>query len=297
MKNALMKAIYFLAEKGKLIGINRGKLKAMLYPFYRLFCYVIYTIGGGYLYLYHIEMPITQRCNLRCKHCIFMMPYFKHPVDYPAEDLLKYMDKLFDAVDAIQIFRILGGETFLYKDLNAIIKKALSSPKVRTVEVVSNGTIIPTPENIEAMKDSRLIFQISHYGKYSRHAEEIKALCDKEGVKCVVRYPENKTWSYFGDLHFRGRSEKELRRQLRKCASICRNFLDGRLYFCPRASFGSKLGMPDDPNNFVDLTQEIDRKTLRRQIFELNQRRFIAACNYCDEGTGKVESVPVAEQM
>ena len=56
MKNALMKLIYFLAEKGKLIGINRDKLKALLYPAYRFFCYVIYTIGGG-TYTY-----ITLRC-------------------------------------------------------------------------------------------------------------------------------------------------------------------------------------------------------------------------------------------
>ncbi len=47
MKAAFMKLIYFLAEKGKLIGINRGKLKALLYPAYRFFCYVIYTMGGG----------------------------------------------------------------------------------------------------------------------------------------------------------------------------------------------------------------------------------------------------------
>ena len=242
-------------------------------------------------------MPVTQRCNLRCKHCIFMMPYFKHPIDYQVDKLLQDMDKLFDAVDAIQIFRLLGGETFLYKDLNPLIEKALSSPKVKTVEVVSNGTIIPPQETIELMRNPRLIFQISHYGKYSRHAEEIKALCDKAGVKCVVRYPEDKTWSYFGDLHFRNRSDKELRRQLKNCASICRNFLDGRLYFCPRASFGSKLGMPDNPNDFVDVRAEADRKNLRRRIFELNQRRYIAACNYCDEGTGEVKSVPVAEQM
>lgn len=50
MKNALMKLIYFLAEKGKLIGINRVKLKAFLYPAYRFFCYVFYLVGvGAYL--------------------------------------------------------------------------------------------------------------------------------------------------------------------------------------------------------------------------------------------------------
>ncbi len=55
--------------------------------------------------------------------------------------------------------------------------------------------------------------------------------------------------------------------------------------------------MPDDPNDFVDVRNETDRKTLRRKIFELNQSKYIAACNYCDEGTGMVQSVPVAEQL
>ena len=297
MKTAIMKLIYFLAEKGKLIGINRGKLKALLYPAYRLFCYVIYRVGGGYIYLYHVELPITQRCNLRCKHCSFFMPYFKHPVDFPVEDLIKYMDRLIEAVDTVQIFRILGGEPFLYKDLYAIVEKAIASPKFKTIEIVTNGTIIPTPELLALMKNQRVKIQISYYGKLSRKAEEIKAVCDEAGVLCVIRDPKDKTWGYAGDLHDRGRSVQELKKQLKRCGNICRNFQNGKLYFCPRASFGSKLGMPDNPNDFVDFTEEVDVKTRKRQIFELNQKRYIAACNYCDEGTDDDIPVPVAEQL
>ena len=54
MKNALMKLIYFLAEKGKLIGVNRSKLKALFYPAYRLFCCVIYRMGGG------VYVPVSR---------------------------------------------------------------------------------------------------------------------------------------------------------------------------------------------------------------------------------------------
>ena len=226
-----------------------------------------------------------------------MMPRFKHPVDFPVNDLLKYMDKLFDAVDTIQIFRILGGEPFLYKDISAIIKRVLDEPKVKTSDIVTNGIIIPDPEILSMLKDTKVTIQISYYGKYSRNADKIKALCDEAGVKCVIRYPDKKTWHDAGDLHFRGRSEKELTAQMKRCGNICRNFQNGKLYFCPRASFGTKLGVPDNPNNFVDLTEDTDRNTLRRQIFELNQRKFIDACNFCDEGTDKCVPVPVAEQL
>lgn len=241
---------------------------------------------------------MTQRCNLRCKHCGFLMPYFKNPVDFPVEDLVKYMDRLLDAVNAIQIFRILGGEPFLYKDIAVIVRKALTSPKIKTIDIVTNGTIIPPQEVLDLMKNNpRIKIQISHYGKVSRNAEKIKSLCDENGVVCEIRYPESKTWFNTGGLQDRGRSKAELMRQLKRCGNICRNFHNGRLYFCPRASFGSKLGMPDNPNDFVDMTQDVDRKTLRKQIFELNQRRFIAACNYCSEGTDECVPVPVAEQM
>lgn len=121
------------------------------------------------------------------------MPYFRNPIDFPAEDLLKYMDRLFSAVDSIQIFRILGGEPFLYRDLEAIITKALNSPKVKTVEIVTNGTIMPPGNLTETLKNPKLKIQISHYGKYSRHAEEIKTFCDDAGIQCVVRKPEGKT--------------------------------------------------------------------------------------------------------
>ena len=297
VKDALMKLIYFLAEKGKLIGINRSKLKAFLYPAYRFFCCVIYRIGGGYIYLYHVELPLTQRCNLRCKHCSFFMPYFKNPVDFPLEDLIKYIDRLHEAVDSVQIFRILGGEPFLYKDLYAIVKKAIACQKFKTIEIVTNGTIVPSAELLDLMKGQRVKIQISYYGKLSRNAEKIKAVCDEAGVSCVIRDPKDKTWGYAGDLHNRGRTAKELKKQLKRCGNICRNFQNGKLYFCPRASFGSKLGMPDSPNDFVDFTQDVDVKTRKKQIFELNQKRFIAACNYCDEGTEYDIPVPVAEQL
>ena len=297
MKNALMKLIYIVAEKGKLIGFNRGKLKALLYPAYRMFCYVLYRLGGGYIYLYHVELPLTQRCNLRCKHCSFFMPYFKHPVDFAVEDLLKYMERLLSVVNAVQIFRILGGEPFLYKDICAIVRKAISSPKLKTIEIVTNGTIMPSRELLDLIKGERVKIQISYYGKLSRKAEEIKAVCDEAGVEGVIRDPKDKTWFYAGDLHERGRSVLELRKQLKRCGNICRNFQNGKLYFCPRASFGSKLGMPDNPNDYVDFRHDVDVKALREQVFALTQKRYIAACNYCDEGTEEYKPVPVAEQM
>lgn len=296
MKNIFLNCIYYLAEHGKKIGVNREKLKSVLFPMYRWFCKIQYKCFG-HVYLYHVEIPVTQRCTLRCKDCSFMMPYFEHPKDYDVELLLGYMDKLFECVDTIQIFRILGGEPFVYKNLDLIIQKALSSAKVRTVDVVTNGTIVPTDTILNAMRNDKLTVQISDYGDISSKKKELLNACRDKGIKCVIRSMADKNWFTAGDLHFRGKVAKELKVQLRNCAGICRSFQNGRLYFCPRASFGTLLGIPNPSRDYVDFTVENDIHTLRRQLYELNQRKGFLACNYCDEGTDSYKPIPPAEQI
>lgn len=225
------------------------------------------------------------------------MPYFDNPVDYSIENLTSYMDKLLECVDVIQIFRILGGEPFLYRDLDKIISKALTSTKIKTVDIVTNGTIVPGEKLLILMKNSKLTVQISDYGKYSRKKTELKAACDAVGVQCVIRDSKEKTWIDGGGLENRGRSAKETRKQMKRCGNICRNFHNGRLYFCPRASFGTKLGIPDIEEEFVDFTKNESRDKLRKRIYELNQKKYLVACNYCDEGTNKAIIIPAAEQL
>ncbi len=277
-------------------GGGREKIKAMLFPYYKLVCKLLWDFNNK-LYLYHVELPVTLRCSLRCKKCVFMMPYFEKPVDYDVNDLLLYMDRLFDCVDAIQIFRILGGEPFLYPELGKIVDKALSSDKVKTVEVITNGTILPKNELLEKMKDPKLTVQISDYGRYSTHKTELKQACDETGVRCILRDEKEKNWFDSGGLEFRGRSAKELKKQMRHCGNICRNFLDGRLYYCPRAAFGAKLGIPDPEREYVDFTSEKTREQLRNELYDLNRRKSLSACNYCNEGTKLYVPIPVAEQM
>nr|MCR5755322.1 radical SAM protein [Acetatifactor sp.] len=281
---------------GKRIGMNREKLKSFLFPAYRFFCRIQYRLFNR-LYLYHVEIPVTQRCTLKCKDCSFMMPYFEHPVDYDIESLLVYMDRLFSCVDTIQIFRILGGEPFVYKDLDRIIDKAVESKKVRTVDIVTNGTIVPAEKIIKVMRSPKLTVQISDYGDISCNKEKLKLVCDENEIKCVLRSMTEKNWFTAGDLHFRGRTAKEISRQLKRCGGICRSFQNGKLYFCPRASFGTLLGIPNPSKDYVDFTKEIDVKETRKQVYELNQRKGFLACNYCDEGTSEYIAIPPAEQV
>ena len=173
----------------------------------------------------------------------------------------------------------------------------MSSKSVKTVDIVTNGTIVPSDIVLESMRNERLTVQISDYGSISLKKKELLSACKSKGIKCVIRSMADKNWFTAGDLHFRGRVAKDIMIQLKKCASICRSFQNGKLYFCPRASFGTLLGIPDPAKDYVDFTKEDDVQTLRKQIYELNQRKGFLACNYCDEGTDRYKPIPPAEQI
>ena len=70
----------------------------------------------------HVEMPITTRCNFLCRDCSNLIPYFKNPADFDLKMLIRDIDDFLSHVDRVHRFIIMGGETFLYRDLHALIK-------------------------------------------------------------------------------------------------------------------------------------------------------------------------------
>lgn len=250
------------------------------------------------LYLHHVEMPITQRCSLKCKSCASLIPYIKNPISYDKVDLFAQMDRLFECVDTIHRFRLLGGEPLLHPDLGMIIDKALACDKLNIVDVVTNGTIIPSDELLGHMKGPRFTLFVSDYGPYSKKIQDIVKVCDAKGVRCeVLAYEKNRHWIDMGWLEKRERTERELKDQLRHCGHFCRTLLDGKLYYCPRAAFGPLLGMPSLSSESVDLMAEKNMNALRKKIFELDQRKLLTACDHCDKGTQQCASIPAAEQL
>ncbi len=118
--------------------------------------------------------------------------------------------------------------------------------------LLMNGTLVPSDTILNAMKSAKLTVQISDYGEISYKKRELQKVCEENGIKCVLRSMADKNWFSAGNLHFRGRIAKDIKTQLKRCGGICRNFQNGRLYFCPRASFGTLLGIPDPEKDYVD---------------------------------------------
>lgn len=146
-------------------------------------------------------------------------------------------------------FRLQGGETFLVRDLPKIVDYACSKKQIQHLQIVTNGTILPSPELLRAMKNPKVLLSVSDYSCNEdlvprfRGAEIIR-LCCEAGVNA-------KHWLIkAGDVWFArqtltaGRIQDAALAEKNAQACYCmRNLLSttiyarGKLYPCPQAFY------------------------------------------------------------
>lgn len=227
------------------------------------------------------EIVLTTKCSLRCKDCAHLMQYYKAPKNFEESALEKDMDDILDKVSAVYVFKFIGGETFLHPQFGKLVAKASVSPKIKQIQVFTNATIIPSTEALESLKNPKVVVQISNYGGNSRKFKELTDIFTRE--KIAFESEKNLEWCDTGDVHFRGRSEQELKKLFSSCiASECKSYLNGEFHVCPRSSNGMYLGViPGNEKEYVK-PSAVSKQELKKRIKELYNVRYISSCNYCD---------------
>lgn len=237
-------------------------------------------------------LMITTRCTLRCKECANLMPYYEKPKDYSADEIISWIKNVCDAVDEWICLELVGGEPFMYKDFERILTYALAQEKIQTVEVATNGTLIPSENIMQLLKNKKVIVKISEYPNivdYNRIIDRLK----ENGIRHELVYAMK--WSRTGSLTHRGRSMLEVHTQYLNCgnAKMCRTILNGKLYVCSKAASLMEIGAATDIE-FIDLKT---RENLRERIRDFLRLTYSEACNYCDLGTSAEELIEPAVQV
>ena len=91
----------------------------------------------------HVEMPISTRCNFHCRDCSNLIPYYKNPADFELNMLISDIDDFLSHVDRVHRFIIMGGETFLYRELHKLLSYMIRHRKIDLIHLFTNGSIIP----------------------------------------------------------------------------------------------------------------------------------------------------------
>ena len=243
-----------------------------------------------------VDLVLTTKCSLRCKECANLMQYYEKPYDVDKNSVFKAVEEFIKYVDEIEKITLIGGEPFLARDLEEIILFLKKIPKVRKIQIFTNGTIVPSKALLKTLAEQKVEIIVSDYGNVSRNKHQLKDICKAIGVLCYLK-TEDLQWGYVGDMHKRNRDHKALIKQFKKCNNHCRTILNGKLFYCPRAAHGMDLKIVSTPDrNYINLLEKdrVDKTKIKNFVYSLNG---FAACDYCNYGTDEMIAIKPGVQM
>ncbi|MBU2540189.1 radical SAM protein [Patescibacteria group bacterium] len=251
-----------------------------------LFCHDSYLTPDK-LFLRSVDIIITERCSLKCRDCSNLTQYYKNPKDCDAEELMKSIDTFCSIMDEVNEFRVIGGDPFMNRDFDLVIKRLIDEPKVKKIIVYVNGTIVPPDEKIECLKNNKVLLMITDYGLLSRNLD---ALIQKLSSKNIAFYSRKaQGWTDCSKIKRHNRNPKQQKEIFGKCcAKNTVNISDGKLYRCPFIANAARLrAVPDCKNDYIDLFQEpLDEKgilaTKNKVRDYLLNKDYLEACDFCN---------------
>ena len=234
----------------------------------------------------YVEMFVTTRCNLRCKYCSNLIPYLTVKEDERFEDVTEDLRLLLEKVDCIYRLKIHGGEVFLHPELKSIVEFVDSQPKIKSVRIATNGSIVPSQEVLGCLANSKAVVQISDYSFTQNKREELLKALTANGVKYI--FLEGQEWRDMGEVAARKESSYE-ECSIKRCVSLC----DGKIYLCSRTAIIAKLGLCADEGINVGLP----RREFAKELKKLYSGKYSSACMMCDGDTERAQIIKAGEQI
>lgn len=250
---------------------------------------------GRPLVLPRIMVMPTTRCNMRCKGCSSLLPYFKKPKDVAIEQIIRDFELFFSGID--ECIRItIGGEPFLYPHLQEILEYLLKQEKILGIMLITNSTITPKPQVLELLRHPKVLVEVSDYG----HLEKMSHLiCELESKDINFTVLTEQTWTDMGGIQCRNRTEDELKFQYLNCdqGRVIKGIHDGKFYTCARSARMAALGAYSSEHDYFELKETDKGDAIRKKIKAMYYSETADACNYCDLATLPTKVIEAGIQM
>ncbi|MBU4580270.1 radical SAM protein [Patescibacteria group bacterium] len=250
------------------------------------------------LFLRSVDIIITECCSLKCRDCSNLTQYYKNPANCDIDELTRAIDKFCVIIDEVNEFRVIGGEPFMNKDAHLIIKRLVDEPKAKKIVIYTNGTIIPREDQIKYLKDKKVLFIITDYGKLSINLNKLIEVLKCHNIDYYVVKARGWTdCAKIGKHHRKIGQRKEIFKNC--CAKNTITLSKGNLYRCPFHANADRLrAVPDisgDYVNIFDKTAGLDetKKKIRKYLLE---KDFLKVCDYCNgRSFGDTEITPAIQ--
>lgn len=253
--------------------------------------------------VFHVDMTITTKCTLNCRHCNLFIPYHKEHVNFPFEEMKRNVDLFFERIDFVTYFGLIGGETFLNPDLEKCIEYLGENYRnqIGRITVVTNGTVIPAESLLKAIKKYEMYLSISDYTKVVPYEKKMEQLTEK-AEEYEIDYYRNPSivWTDFGfPKKPLKRTQEQLEDHLRSCRPNWNALHDGKFYYCNVSWCAEQSGhFKLQQEDYIELAKiDPNDKDACRKIVELSRgtSSFCRICGGC--GADNTNYVPTGVQI
>lgn len=264
-----------------------------------------YYFDSDKIYMRSLDLMITTKCSLKCKHCSNLMQYYVDPKHTEHQEILSALDILGENVDYISEYRVIGGEPLMNKDWADIVNEISKKNAEAKIFIYTNATISPKEEQLESFQGKNVNFIITDYNELSRNIDTMIEKLTKFDIS-FNRQPAD-DWVDCSSIKHHKRPAFQLEEVFKQCCvKYIYTLLHGKIYRCPFIANAANLkAIPDNSANYVDLfSNQYDLEQQLRRL--VKEAKFFPGCDFCDgrpyDPTGKtgydgVGMIPAGEQV
>lgn len=264
-----------------------------------------------------IEIPrttlcVTTYCNLKCKHCLAFIPYYKEHRHLSNSDAKEILKRYFEIVDKVDHFTITGGEPLLNKELLKILNEVIkySNQINKSIDFVTNGTIKISNEILTFFKENNKKTKIvlSDYGpELSVELKNIEHDLILNGITYRVSHFFGDDlyyngWIDFTDHSYRWTNKKDRDQNASQCLHRTGKYFlinDGELHSCSRSFWRMREGIiPKIKEEYIPLMDDTLSVAEKKQILlNMYNMKSSTSCAYCVGFRNDVERTYPAQQI
>lgn len=238
-----------------------GVLKNKQYFLFEEFWSVYQVYKYDRVYMTSISFLPSTICNLKCRHCLNFNPFAKKFYMRDFDELTKDLDLFFEKVDRIMIFHLSGGEPMLFSRIGELIRyiDQKYGDRIDAFRTVTNGTIMPSKEVLEALAESNVEVTVDDYRdavpQFAEVFDELLVAFDKYHVRYVVNKAD--AWVDLAPecTDYSDKNDLWMQRHFENCCQTWHELRGGKLYSCNYAAYAVVAGIAgeEDEEETFDL--------------------------------------------
>ena len=234
--------------------------------------------GWGDVIMPHIELHISDKCNLNCRGCTHFSPLFDDVgavLENKMADI-KQLKKIFSAILRIDV---LGGEPLLNPQLKEYIVELRRELPKTFIQIYTNGLLIPRLDKdvLQAIHDYNIGVSISEYYPTHQMIDKITSCLNQYGIRYRIAEYDGK------QLFNKPISISENSKYPKKCISNgCITINDGLIARCPTLMYISKFNNYFNQKLPTDGIYRISDYNDGKELLD-DMKQEVPLCKHCIE--------------